>query len=236
MRLITLDDLIDRSRELADQVNSAFVSAAELTFRINQRIAQLYDMLCAADADRYVTATDLTTTSSSTPEDWFVALPEDFYVLRGLDLRRGRGRYPLESYSIQERDLGGDASTWPTTPYSSIRYRVAGGSAGEAEDRVYFSQNPGNNTYTLYYLPAAPVLVDGADEFNGFNGWEDWVIFKAAIDMMNKEESDTSALQAECVQIEQRIKLLSTMRDMGSAPQVADVRSGYSFHRSRRVR
>jgi hypothetical protein len=235
MRLVTLDDLMSRSRELADQVNSAFISDTELTFRINQRIAQLYDMLCAADADRYVTTATLTTTSNSTPENWFVELPADFYVCRGVDLRRGRGRYPLETFALQERDLGGEANTWPVYPYSSIRYRVAGGSADEAEDRIYFNQNPGNNTYTLYYLPAAPVLVDGEDTFNGFNGWEDWVIFKAAIDMMNKEESDSSALQAECMQIEQRIKLLGTMRDMGSAPQVADVRSGYSY-RGRRVR
>lgn len=235
MKTITLDDLMSRSRELADQVNSAFISDTELTFRINQRIAQLYDMLCAADADRFVMTATLTTTSSSNPEDWFVELPSDFYIARGVDLRRGRNRYPLETFALQERDLGGEADGWPT-PYASIRYRVAGGSPSEAEDRIYFSQNPGNRTYTLYYLPVAPTLVDGEDTFNGFNGWEDWVIFKAAIDMMNKEESDSSALQAECVQIEQRIKLLGTMRDLGSAPQVADVRSGYSFLSRRRVR
>lgn len=235
MRIVTLDDLMSRARELADQVNSEFISDSELIFRINQRIAQLYDMLCAADADRYVTTATLTTTSGQEPEDWYTVLPADFYVCRGVDLRRGRGRYPLETYSLQERDIGGDASQWPVFSYAAMRYRVAGGSASEAEDRIYFDQNPGNNSFTLHYLPAAPVLVDGEDTFNGFNGWEDWVIFKAAIDMMNKEESDSSALQAECIQIEKRIKLLGTMRDMGSAPQVADVRSGFSY-RGRRVR
>ena len=226
--------MLAASRELADQVNSDFISDAELTFRINQRIAQLYDMLCAADADRYAIAATLTSTSSSDPAQWFVELPDDFYVLRGVDLNRGRSRYTLEPYALQERDLGGAQSQWPIGPFAAIRYRVAGGTATSGDERLYFDRNPGNQTYTIYYIPVPPVLVDPEDPFNGFGGWEDWVIFKAAIDMMNKEESDSSALQAECMQIEQRIKHLATMRDMGSAPQVADVRSGH-YSRPRRA-
>ncbi len=237
MRIRNLDDLITMARQLAEQEVSTFISEPEIVFRLNARIAQLYDMLVAADADRFVQEASLTTTSASGPP-WTVELPADFYQIRGLDFVSGRSRYPLEPYTLQERNFDGGSSGWPFSDRSSIRYRVAGqgfvsDDVGDLVDLLHFDCNPGNSTLALYYVPAAPQLVDGEDVLNGVNGWEDWIVLKVAIDMMNKEESDPSALMAQCSEIEQRVKHLSTTRDSGRAPRVSDVRTSRSWLRAR---
>lgn len=227
-RTRTLDDLIAASRRQADMEVSTFVSDAEVTFIVNQRIAQLYDMLVAADPDRYIVEDTVTTTSGDPP--WTATLPEDFYVLRGVDLQRGRSRYPLEPYQLQEREMFG-STDWPFISRAPMRYRVAGNGIDGVDAALHFDTNPGNSTFVVYYVPNPPILVDGEDVLDGFAAWEDWVIYKTAISLLNKEESDASALERECAQIEQRIKHMAAMRDAGSAPQVADVRFNSSGSR-----
>lgn len=229
MKVRTLEEIRDAARQLADQVNSSFVTDEEANFRINQRIGQLYDILIVADADRYVVEASLSSVSSPTPP-WAVDVPEDFYQIRGIDLVRGRSRYPLETYQLQERNYFGQLDPGPGYfDRAAVRYRVAGNNIDGTDAQIHFDRNPGNATFALYYIPCAPDLANDVDELDGFNGWEDWVIFKVAADMLRKEESDDSAMQIECAQIENRIKLLATMRDSGSAPQVADVRSTNSW-------
>jgi hypothetical protein len=226
--------LRNAARQLADQVNSTFVSDAEANFWIDQRVAQLYDMLVAADSDRYVVEASVVTTSSAT-QPWVVDLPEDFYVLRGVDHVRGNSRYPLESYQLQERDGFGQASGYPYADRVSTRYRVASNGIDGADAALHFDRNPGNTTFVVYYVPNPPLLAEDEDVLDGFAAWEDWVIFKVAINMMAKEESDTSTLERECAQIEQRLKHMAATRDAGAASRVADVRN-YGFHRGPRMR
>lgn len=216
--------LRNAARQLADQVNSTFVSDAEANFWIDQRVAQLYDMLVGVDSDRYVVEASVSTTSSATAP-WTVALPEDFYVLRGVDLVRGNGRYPLQSYALQERMPHGQAEVWPYVDLCSLRYRVASNGIDGADAALHFDRNPGNSTLVVYYVPNPPLLAEDEDVLDGFAAWEDWVIFKVAINMLAKEESDTSTLANECAQIEQRIKRMAATRDAGASYQVADVRN-----------
>jgi hypothetical protein len=226
--------LRNAARQLADQVNSTFISDAEANFWIDQRVAQLYDMLVAADSDRYVVEASVVTTSSSEPP-WTVTLPEDFYVLRGVDHSRGRSRYPLESYQLQERDGYGQTNGYPYADRVATRYRVASNGIDGADAALHFDRNPGNSTYIVYYVPNPPLLAEDEDVLDGFAAWEDWVIFKVARNMLVKEESDTSAIDAEVAQIEQRLKHMAATRDAGAAARVADVRN-YGFHRGPRMR
>lgn len=222
-RTRTRGELRTAARQLADQVNSTFVADTEANFWIDQRVAQLYDMLVAADSDRYVVEGSVVTTSSASPP-WTVELPADFYILRGVDLRRGSSRYPLESYQLQERGVHGQGEGWPFIERAAVRYRVASNGIDGADAALHFDRNPGNSTFVVYYVPNPPLLAEDEDVLDGFAAWEDWVIFKVAINMLAKEESDTSTLQGECAQIEQRIKHMAATRDTGAAPRVADVR------------
>lgn len=227
----TLAEITAAARRLADMEVSTFVSDAEVTFIVNQRVAQLYARLVATDSDRYATEGTINTTSSTSPP-WSVLLPDDFYVLRGVDIVRGAQRYKLEPFALQERASGGGGDDWPMFDrQSSLRYRLADNGVDGAAASLYFDRNPGNSTLIVYYVPNAPRLVDGEDVLDGFAAWEDWVIYKTAIALLSKEESDTSALERECAAIEASIKQLSAVRDAGSAPQVANVyttaRRGY---------
>jgi hypothetical protein len=211
------------ARQLADQVNSTFISDDEANFWIDQRVAQLYDMLVGVDSDRYVVEGSLATTSSASPP-WTVLLPDDFYVMRGVDILRGARRYPLQSYALQERNACGQGSSWPYIDRADLRYRVASNGIDGAAAALHFDRNPGNSTLAVYYVPNPPLLAEDEDVLDGFAAWEDWVVFKVAINMLAKEESDTSTLERECAQIEQRIKRMAATRDAGASYQVADVR------------
>lgn len=218
----SLAEITLAARRLADMEVSTFVSDAEVTFIVNQRIAQLYARLVVTDSDRYAIEGTLTTTSSATPP-WFVALPADFYVLRGVDLQRGGQRFPLESYALQERVVGGAVDAWLPYERVPLRYRLANNGVDGADAALYFDRNPGNATIIVYYVPNAPRLADGEDVIDGFAGWEDWIVYKTAITLLTKEQSDTSALERECAAIEASIKHLSSIRDAGEAPSVVNV-------------
>lgn len=220
-RTRSLVELTTAIRRLADMEASTFVSDAEITFIINQRIAHLYGRLVAADSDRYAIEASLTTTSSAAPP-WSVALPDDFYVLRGVDVQRGTQRYPLRPFALQERTSGADYDTLIAGDRSRLRYRLANNGIDGADAALYFDRNPGASTIVVYYVPNPPQLADGEDVLDGFAGWEDWVVYKTAIALLTKEESDTSALERECADIERSIKMLATVRDAGEAPTVID--------------
>jgi hypothetical protein len=215
------------ARRMADHENSQFVADAEVNVWIDQRLAQLYDLLVGLDSDRYVVEDTVTTTSSADPP-WTVLLPENFYILRGVDLVRGRQRIPLQQYALQERLVDGSDGGWPYVDCTALRYRVASNALDGSEAALHFDRNPGNSTLVVYYVPNPPRLEEDSSEIDGFAGWEEWIVRKVAIDILNKEESDTSALERQCAELEQRIKRMAAMRDTGAAYRVADVRNyGY---------
>ena len=209
---------------MADHENSQFVSDSEVNEWLDQRVAQLYDLLVSSDSDRYVVEDTVTTTSSAQPP-WTVLLPTNFYILRGVDLVRGQQRYPLDTYALQERGAGTTVDGWPYFDRTSLRYRVANNALDGTLAALHFDRNPGNSTLVVYYVPNPPRLEEDSSELDGFAGWEEWVVYKVAINILAKEESDTSTLERQCMELEQRIKRMSAMRDAGAASRVADVRN-----------
>ena len=81
----TLSELRDTARALADEVESDFITDAQLDFWINQAIAALWDLVTQADPDRYYKVGTIPTTEGTKN----YALPPDFYKLRALDLISG---------------------------------------------------------------------------------------------------------------------------------------------------
>lgn len=80
----------------------------------------------------------------------------------------------------------------------------------------------------IWYIPHAPVLATDEDLWNGFNGWEEYPIVDSAIKCLEKEESDTSALELRKQRLYTRIQSLSQKRDGGFPESVTDVYQNYS--------
>ncbi len=78
------------------------------------------------------------------------------------------------------------------------------------------------------YIPAAPVLVDDGDTFDGVSGFEELVANMMARDVMIKRESDPSAVMSTIAMLEARVRTRSKNRDRGNPRRVTDLDEVYA--------
>lgn len=221
--------LRDRTRELADMVTTTpadhFISDAELDRCINSALRRLYDKLILTRGDSYYADTDSQNTVASTAT---YALPADFYQLLGVMLYDGSRAVDLGRFEHHDRATLLTAETAGAgSAMGNIRYRLQGGSIElrPKPEAVWL--------LTLQYIPAFSDLVNPADTFDGVNGWEEWACYTAAIDLLNREESDPSGLLAARAVIDQQIDQLAGQRDAANAPRISDTRGDSWISRRR---
>ncbi len=212
-RLVTLASLKEQARQRADQVNSGFVSDSELELLINTSLTELYDLLVGAYGEDYFVGDPYAITSTGVSK---YDLPDDFYKLVGVDFKVDSVNWrTMKPFMFAERNRGylsGNSSG------DTYKYRLRG---SQIEIRP---TPPTGRQFQIHYAPACPVLDDDTDEFDFINGWEEFVILGAAIDMMNKEESDSSALVAKKNTVAARLSAMKKDRDIGMPMRITDVR------------
>jgi hypothetical protein len=122
------------------------------------------------------------------------ALPTDFYRATAVWLISNDRRYMLDRFTMAQLD--GFKTTGPT-------------SAGSAQ---------------LWYVPQLTKLSAGADVVHVALpiGWESFAALHAAIQLLNREESDPQPLMAERERIKQRILANIEPRDLGVPAEVED--------------
>lgn len=77
-------------------------------------------------------------------------------------------------------------------------------------------------TITTWYIPQPVDLTTGGSLVGGLNGWEDYVVVDAAIKCLQKEESDTSALEMRKQRLIDRISTLASVKNQGDTEYIAD--------------
>ncbi len=212
---ITLTQLRSQARDLADMQNNEFVSDSELNNYINFAIAELHDLLVESYGDEYFLSYETGSTSANTAD---YDLPTDFYKLKGVDMRlNGQDWINIRKFNFNERNRHEDLGTFSLLGLASVRYRVMG-------SKIKFSPIPDATIdYKIWYVPLATKLVDDSDEFDDINQYSDFVILSAAMKMLNKEESDISALAAERQRIITRLQHSATNRDAAESETISDV-------------
>lgn len=218
MRTFTFGELKTRSRERADMVNSQFISNSELESLVNESMTELYDMLVTTlGADYYVTDVNFPLVAG---QDTY-SLPADFYKMAGVDLISGNGKpLTVKPFQFQERNRFNNALIYDasTDGILRMRYRIIG-------NTIKFIPNVRTNySVTLWYHPACEKLSSDSATFDGVNGYEELVIILTAMKMLQKEESDTTALERRYQYLTQRIKDSAANRDAGFPERVSDVR------------
>lgn len=206
--------------------NSGFISDSELTIYINESLAELYDLLVARFGEDYFTKPEPFTIQTDGTEQIY-SLPSDFYKARGVDLNLGgKESITLKPFMFQERNRYYNSLIygWDENATSRARYRIIG-------RKLWIIPSPtGVRTIQVWYIPHAPLLAQDTDTFDAVNGWEQYLIVDTAIKMLNKEESDVSALVYEKEKLERRIKTMASNRDAGQSWQVSDVnRTGNDY-------
>ena len=219
MKTVTLAEIKTRSREMADQDNSTFVSNSELLSYINASYAELYDILVSRNEDYYTISTELTVTSGNSS----VALPSDFYKLRGVDIQLdSAGNWSaLPKFNFNNRNIRNANVSRLLSGQFNVSYRIV-------KDSLNFvPTDSASGTYRLWYIPAYSTLSDDADTVDGVNGFEEYIVIDVAMKMMAKEESDTSHLERMKQAMLQRIENMAQNRDIDRPECITDTQSDY---------
>lgn len=216
MSSVTLAQLKTRARQRADMENTGFIQDSELVNYINASIAELYDLLVSKYGEDYFVASPYTITTTTNQDTY--ALPVDMYKLLGVDLQLDTSNnwVSLKRFEFAERNI---PQIWDIKFVDFIRYRLFG-------SNLKLSPVPQSlQTLRLWYIPLPTALSNDTDVLNGFNGYEEYVIIDVAIKMLNKEESDPSALMAEKAAMKLRIEQMAEGRDAGQPSKVQDINS-----------
>lgn len=231
------------SQQTADRVNNNFITTQEWNSFINLGMFELYDLLVTVYEDYFVAPpiqfnTDGVTYLYPLPNGsntFFNALnlnqtvtPPSFYKLLGVDLQaqnanNGYVSLPKFNFNARNQFFYPNSASTLYGPFN-IRYRTMG------TNLELIPTPSANQGIRLWYIPRLTELLADTDTTStGISGWLRYVIVRAAIYALNKEESDTTVLQNELVYLKQRIEESASNRDAGQPDTISNTRwsNGY---------
>ncbi len=239
-----LSQIILAAQQRADRVESNFVTKAEWRSYINQSLFELYDLLVTTYED-YFLATPISFVSDGTTYRYTLPngsntflnadtnvsfTPAPFYKLMGVDLALNNATnayVTINKFSFIERNRYVYPNT-ASTIYGvfNMQYRIMG-------NAIEFIPTPtSGQKIRLWYIPRLTELLQDTDTTNiGISGWIEYAIVRAAKYALDKEESDTTKLDAELLFLKARIEESAANRDAGQPDKISDARantgSGY---------
>jgi len=219
MASVTLLQLRTAAKQRADMENSSFISDTEANGLLNRSIAELYDLIISKYGEDYYVSSSTTAFTSGTDT---YSLPSDFYKVVGVDyVISSTNKIPMKRFEFFERN---NKDYQALTYDQTYRYRLLG-------SNILFTPIPNTTaSFALWYVPLAQTLSADGDTLQGFNGWEEYVIIDAAIKMRIKEETDTTQLQQQKIDMIERLKSMTDNRDAAFPTKVIDT-TDYSFGR-----
>lgn len=232
---MTLGQIRTMAQQRSDMVNSGFITVPEWNTFINQAAFELYDLLTTVYEDYNVNTVHFQTNSSTqnyplpngvlqfqdASGSSFVAQP--FYKLWRVDL--GLNNAPNGFVTIKKYNaIDGNKYVFPNTASTiygvfNLQYRVLG-------SNINFIPTPSSNQpIRLWYIPRMPTLLQDTDVVDGYSGWTQYIIIRAAKYALDKEESPTQSVDAELVYLKQRIEETAMNRDAGQADTISNTRN-----------
>lgn len=222
--------------ERADRVNTQFVTVPELNTFINLACDELYDLVTSVFEDynmaapayfltngqtqTYPMPDGLTTFMSSPNGSPFVAPP--IYKLSGIDL--GLTTSPDAFVTVNKYNfIDRNRYVFPNT--ASTIYGVFGMQYRFIGNNLRLIPTPSSSQpIGIWYIPRRPQLLQDTDTTDGFNGWNHYVIVRAAKYVLDKEESNTDKLDQEIAYLKSRIEEMAPQRDEGMGDCISDAR------------
>lgn len=228
------------SQQKADRINSNFVTLPEWNSFINLACDELYDLITTTYEDYqvhdpvyfvtnvnqsvYPLPDGITTFKNANGQ---TITPPPIYKLAGVDL--GLNNAPNGFVSVQKYNfIDRNKYIFPNTASTiygvfGLQYRLIG-------NGIRFIPQPASGqTIGLWYVPRREQLLLETDTTDGYNGWTNYIIARAAKYALDKEESDTSKIDQELLYLKQRIEESAPNRDEGQADTIADARNSFGF-------
>lgn len=234
---MSLASLRRHAKEKADRVNSNFVSLSEWNVFLSLANAELYDLLIDT-YQNYAVATPIQFTTNGL--QYLFPLPDGaltftnritntvevappFYRLLGMDLSLNSANnayVTMGKFQFAERNdyVYPNASGTIYGVYN-MRYQLVG------SNLMIIPTPTANQILSIWYIPRVPDLIRDTDITTlGISGWLQYVIVRAAKYALDKEESDTTKLDAELVYLKGRIEESAINRDAGIPNCISRVR------------
>lgn len=184
-----------------------FAKTTEVNALINTGYKELYGLLMLYGMHRSEEIETITATGATT-----YALPTDMFGILGVwRVENGvRTRLPRHDHRLRPNtNINGPANT----------YRVIGSS-------LELNPLPSSGTYEVQYVPVPGELDDDADTLDGVLGWEEYVVLWVAIQLRDKEETDTKPLEAKLDKLTVRIQNEAQAAEFTEGQCIADVLYG----------
>ncbi len=237
---MSLLELRLRSKETADRVASNFVTTTEWNAFLRLAMYELYDLLITTYEDYFASQTVFINTNGTTqnypvpdgatnyfggtyPSTGSTNPAQAFYKMAGMDLginTSNNAWVTLLKFDFIERNkYVYPNSTSTIYGVYNMRYRLMG-------SNINIIPTPaGNQQIRMWYSPRLPALLMDSDLTTlGTSGWLRYPIVRAAKYALDKEESDSSKLDAELVFLKQRIEQSAANRDAGIADTISNTR------------
>lgn len=228
---MTLEELRESVRERADyEDDGGRLGKLELNRYINRCIADLYDLITTHnDARVYVVNAPVLAKVGSTANGAVgtFKLPSDFYKMRAVHYYDGSEYHEYPTI---------DPSDYPKLAASPLDARCGmfdiRFNSSTGTKLLYTFPDVDECDLSVMYIPNAPKLSEDTDTWDTFSGWEDYVIVKAAIKVLSKDQDDTRHLMAELKSLTEDIRLNAGYLDMGNPGRLRRERGGLREARS----
>lgn len=233
--IMSLGQIRTLAQQRADREASNFVTLPEWNSFINLAADELYDLITTTYEDYNMYQPVYFTTSGSTasyplPDGTSTfqnsnkqnIVPPPIYKLSGIDLglnNAPNGFVTVHKYNFIDRNRYVFPNT-ASTIYGvfGLQYRFIGNSIR------FIPQPSSSQPIGIWYIPRRTQLLLDTDVTDGFNGWNQYVIIRAAKYALDKEESATDKLDTEILYLKTRIEESAPNRDEGQADTVSDTR------------
>lgn len=177
-RTQTVLQIMTRVRELVDAVgDTTWLTDAELQKKVDAAYTDLVDLLIRAEQHQFETTANLTITAGVAP------VPADFYKALAVDYLYATGQYvEVPQSTFAERNNRHGIYDFGTAS-SASPWRLVGGNI------VFNPAPPAGATYRLTYIPAPANIsqVATSTAVDGVAGWDEWIVYQAAMACGEKE-------------------------------------------------
>lgn len=203
----TLLTVRNSCKSQTDNVGQSFIADSEWNQYIGTAYYEVYGRIVTAFGNAYFTQTPAAGYTFTTDgiNDHF-ALPtavtgeQLMFKLLGVDAQTSAGQntwVALREFSFSDRN----------------RFTAFNGGIPLAGQLV-----------RLLYVPRLNLPTADADLIDGVNGWEDWIVAKACVMALAKEESDVSVFMARLAALEKRLEDEIEARDASGQVAIVDIR------------
>ena len=188
-------------RQKADIENDGFhISDAEVDSYINDSIKLLHSLLVdGTDGQLFAKNAPILTKIGT----YSFQLPSDFSQLVSVDIFTGS--FYQRSNQADPQDYA-QLTQQTGRHYYTSRQHFLRWSVEQGRAELFCFPEVEKENVAVQYIPVAPTLSEDSDELLWPDFWYQWVVYDAAIQCSNKEESFNQALLMEKEKVERRIR------------------------------